>query len=41
LKGYNNNNDKIKSEIQKSIDSTNKINTQEAVIKCDFGMEPK
>jgi len=32
-------NEKIKSEIQKSIDSTNKINTKEAVIKCDFGME--
>lgn len=32
-------NAKIKSEIQKSIDSTNKINTKEAVIKCDFGME--
>jgi hypothetical protein len=32
-------NTKIKSEIQKSIDSTNKINTKEAVIKCDFGME--
>ena len=32
-------NTKIKNEIQKSIDSTSKINTQEAVIKCDFGME--
>jgi hypothetical protein len=32
-------NEKIKNEIQKSIDSTSKINTQEAVIKCDFGME--
>ena len=32
-------NEKIKSEIQKAIDSTNKINTKEAVIKCDFGME--
>ncbi len=32
-------NAKIKNEIQKSIDSTNKINTKEAVIKCDFGME--
>lgn len=32
-------NAKIKSEIQKSIDSTSKINTKEAVIKCDFGME--
>lgn len=32
-------NEKIKSEIQKSIDLTNKINTKEAVIKCDFGME--
>ncbi len=30
---------KIKSEIQKSIDSTSKIKTKEAVIKCDFGME--
>jgi hypothetical protein len=29
----------IKSEIQKSIDATNKIKTKEAVIKCDFGME--
>jgi hypothetical protein len=32
-------NTKIKNEIQKSIDSSSKINTQEAVIKCDFGME--
>jgi hypothetical protein len=32
-------NAKIKSEIQKSIDSTSKIKTKEAVIKCDFGME--
>ena len=32
-------NEKIKNEIQKSIASTNKINTKEAVIKCDFGME--
>jgi hypothetical protein len=32
-------NAKIKSEIQKAIDSTNKINTKEAVIKCNFGME--
>lgn len=30
---------KIKNEIQKSIDSTKKIKTKEAVIKCDFGME--
>ena len=30
---------KIKNEIQKSIDSTKKIKTNEAVIKCDFGME--
>ena len=30
---------KIKSEIQKSIDSTSKLKTKEAVIKCDFGME--
>ena len=32
-------NAKIKNEIQKSIDATNKIKTKEAVIKCDFGME--
>lgn len=32
-------NAKITNEIQKSIDSTSKINTKEAVIKCDFGME--
>lgn len=32
-------NAKIKNEIQKSIDSTSKINTKEAVIKCDFGIE--
>ena len=32
-------NAKIKSEIQKSIDSTSKINTKEAVIKCDLEME--
>ena len=32
-------NAKIKNEIQKSINSTSKINTKEAVIKCDFGME--
>jgi len=30
---------KIKSEIQKSIDSTSKLKTKEAVIKCSFGME--
>jgi hypothetical protein len=30
---------KIKSEIQKSIDSTKKIKTKEVVIKCDFGMQ--
>jgi hypothetical protein len=30
---------KIKSEIQKSIDSTSKLKTKEAVIKCNFGME--
>jgi hypothetical protein len=34
-------NAKIKSEIQKSIDSTSKIKTKQAVIKCDFGMEIK
>jgi hypothetical protein len=34
-------NAKIKSEIQQSIDSTNKLKTKEAVIKCDFGMEIK
>jgi hypothetical protein len=34
-------NAKIKNEIQKSIDSTSKIKTKEAVIKCDFGMEIK
>jgi hypothetical protein len=32
-------NGKIKGEIQKSIDSTSKMNTKEAVIKCNFGME--
>ena len=32
-------NGKIKGEIQKSIYSTSKMNTKEAVIKCDFGME--
>jgi hypothetical protein len=32
-------NGKIKGEIQKSIDSTSKMNTKEAIIKCDFGME--
>ena len=32
-------NGKIKGEIQKSIDSTSKIKTKEAVIKCNFGME--
>jgi hypothetical protein len=32
-------NAKIKNEIQKSIDSTSKIKTKEAVIKCNFGME--
>jgi hypothetical protein len=32
-------NGKIKNEIQKAIDSTSKIKTKEAVIKCDFGME--
>ena len=32
-------NAKIKSEIQKSIDATNKMKTKEAVIKCNFGME--
>jgi hypothetical protein len=32
-------NAKIKSEIQKSIDSTSKLKTKEAVIKCSFGME--
>jgi hypothetical protein len=32
---------KIKSEIQKSIASTSKLKTKEAVIKCDFGMEIK
>jgi hypothetical protein len=30
---------KIKSELQKSIDSTSKLKTKEAVIKCSFGME--
>ena len=30
---------KIKNEIQKSIDSTSKLKTKEAVIKCSFGME--
>ena len=32
-------NAKIKSEIQKSIDATNKMKSKEAVIKCSFGME--
>jgi hypothetical protein len=30
---------KIKSEIQKAIDSTKKTKIKEAVIKCDFGMQ--
>jgi hypothetical protein len=30
---------KIKSEIQKSIESTSKLKTKEAGIKCSFGME--
>ncbi|MGD1838820.1 MAG: hypothetical protein ACPKPY_12295 [Nitrososphaeraceae archaeon] len=32
-------NEKITSEIHSSIDSTNKLQTENAVIKCNFGMD--